>query len=347
MASASLLIRGSINIDEFFELPHIVRSGETISSTKYSRRAGGKGANEAVAAAKAGAKVDFSGAIGTDGLWLKDTLTGFGVGISRLGTDEQVPTGRAIIQLSTSTADNSIVLYKGSNFALSSSPFPASTELSSAGYTHLLLQNEIPLEETLLALRTAKKAGLAAILNPSPMLSKEELEAFPWAELDWLIINEGEGEDLAAALSPFPAGAEAKSSAEDLLKQLRQTVLGGLTGIIMTRGADGVCASLKGNAEVVVVGAGKVEGKVVDTTGAGDCFTGYFATLLTVLSSSLSSSTLSFSKLSQILSIACQAAAMCCEKNGAMESVPGLAEVKQRMGSEWLEGEEWEALLKQ
>ncbi|GAA5917506.1 hypothetical protein JCM6882_005495 [Rhodosporidiobolus microsporus] len=344
MSAAALLVRGSINVDEFFEVHHIVASGETISSTKYSRRAGGKGANEAVAAAKAGAQVDFSGAIGTDGLWLKETLTGYGVGIELLGTDDEVPTGRAIIQLSTSTADNSIVLFPGSNFTLSSAPFPSSSDLSSRGYTHLLLQNEIPLQETTCALTLAKQGGLTTIFNPSPMLPREELEAFPWAHVDWLLINEGEGETLLAALSPAEA-AGAAPSPEDLLKQLRGTVLGGLTGIIMTRGAQGVCASLKGSEKVVAVGAGKVEGKVVDTTGAGDCFTGFFATLLSTLPPT-STVPLTPSKLNQILTIACQAAAMCCEKNGAMESVPTLAEVKARMGSGWEEGMEWEGLLR-
>ncbi|GAA5906876.1 hypothetical protein JCM5296_005554 [Sporobolomyces johnsonii] len=337
-----LLVRGSINIDEFFVVDHIVRSGETISSTSFSRRAGGKGANQAVSAARAGAAVDFAGTIGNDGAWLRDTLSSYGLGLSLLATDENLPTGRAIIQLSSSTADNSIVLLPGANFTSSPSPLASLSSSKLSSYTHLLLQNEIPLESTKQALRDAKSAGLTTILNPSPMLSQEALRSFEFEKLDWLLINEGEGEDLVAALS---TSAEAEAPArgpEDGLRRLRETRLSGLTGIIMTRGADGVMASLKGG-ELVNVGAGKVEGGVKDTTGAGDCFTGFFATLLSTLTPTPSAP--STDKLNKILSIACQAAAMCVENPGAMESVPSLEDVKQRMGEKWAEGQEWERLL--
>ncbi|BGP20238.1 hypothetical protein JCM10213_008947 [Rhodosporidiobolus nylandii] len=332
---SKLLVRGSVNVDEFFELDHIVRQGETISSTGFSRRAGGKGANQAVAAAKAGAAVDFAGMIGNDGEWLRGTLEGYGVGTSLLGTDEELPTGRAIIQLSTSTADNSIVLLKGANFS-STSPLDSLPSPVLSIYSHLLLQNEIPLPATLSALREAKRAGLTTIFNPSPMLTAAELEAFDWDSLDWLLINEGEAEDLLLALSPAKQEAvEGKPRPEELLRRLRETRLAGLQGLLMTRGAEGVSASLK-SGELVSVGAGKVVGKVVDTTGAGDCFTGFFATLLADLTST---STGDSAKIAFILSVACQAAAMCCEKNGAMESVPSLQEVKERMGESWTGGE--------
>ncbi|GAA6034682.1 hypothetical protein JCM8097_001115 [Rhodosporidiobolus ruineniae] len=335
-----LLVRGSINCDEFFELPHIVRPGETISSSAYSRRAGGKGANQSVAAAKAGAAVDFAGMVGHDGEWLRETLEGYGVGVALLGTDDKLATGRAIIQLSTSDAENCIVLFPGSNFS-STSPL-SSVSLASSPYTHLLLQNEIPLSDTRSALAQAHEGGLKTILNPSPMLKKEDLEAFEWEKLDWLIINEGEGEDLLAAL--LAGGDSATStSPEDLLRRLRATpALQGLEGLIMTRGSKGVTASLRGAEAAVEAPAGKVVGKVVDTTGAGDCFTGFFATLLATLPPS---STLSPSALRDILTISCQAAAICCETNGAMESVPTLLAVKERMVESWVEGE-WEELLR-
>jgi len=172
------------------------------------------------------------------------------------------------------------------------------------------------------------------------MLTFEQLEAFEWVNLDWLLINEGEGQDLLAALAPTSTST-AVMNAEEILSKLRGTKLGGLKGIIMTRGAEGVIASLE-NGEIVSAGAGKVEGGVKDTTGAGDCFTGYFATLLSTLSTS---SPLTAKKLEPILEIACQAAAMCVEKHGAMESVPSLKEVKGRMGSKWREGCEWDVLL--
>ncbi|KAJ8291700.1 Ribokinase [Rhodotorula toruloides] len=343
VAPGKLLVRGSINIDEFFVVDHIVRSGETISSTDYSRRAGGKGANQAVAAAKAGAQVDFAGLVGNDGGWLRDTLGGHGVGVSLLGADETLPTGRAVIQLSSSTADNSIVLLPGANFS-QISPLHDLTTAQLATYSHILLQNEIPLQETKGALRRAKSAGLTTLFNPSPMPSRQALADFEWQHLDWLVINEGEGADLLDALADPAAAEQANEGPAALLEALRRTALGSLTGIIMTRGAEGVVSSLR-DGSVVEIGPGKVVGGVKDTTGAGDCFTGYFATLLSTLPRSPVFA-LTPAKLRDILAIASQAAAICVESPGAMESVPTLAAVKERMGDGWKEGMEWEAVLR-
>ncbi|GAA5847365.1 hypothetical protein JCM9279_000257 [Rhodotorula babjevae] len=338
-----LLVRGSINVDEFFVVDHIVRSGETIASTSYSRRAGGKGANQAVAAAKAGAAVDFAGVIGHDGEWLQDTLEGYGVGLSLLETDEQVPTGRAVIQLSSSTADNSIVLLPGANFSPSASPHPRLPSSAFPSYTHLLLQNEIPLAETRRTLQQAKAAGLVTLFNPSPMLSRADLAAFDWPCLDWLVINAGEAEDLLGALASDEQAAAARAGGPDLLLDaLRETSLRELAGIIMTRGAEGVVVDLQGGTRLRL-GPGKVVGAVKDTTGAGDCFTGYFATLLAALPPASASSP---SLIEQCLVIASQAAAMCVEKEGAMESVPTLAEVIERLGRESSDVDEVVALVK-
>ncbi|KAL7342755.1 Ribokinase-like protein [Rhodotorula toruloides] len=182
----------------------------------------------------------------------------------------QLPTGRAVIQLSSSTADNSIVLLPGANFS-QISPLHDLTSAQLSTYSHILLQNEIPLQETKGALRRAKSAGLTTLFNPSPMPSRQALTEFEWQHLDWLVINEGEGADLLAALAD-PAATESSGGAAALLGALRRTALGSLTGIIMTRGADGVVSSLR-DGSVVEVGPGKVVGGVKDTTGAGDCFT--------------------------------------------------------------------------
>ncbi|GAA6059656.1 hypothetical protein JCM10212_004159 [Sporobolomyces blumeae] len=343
-----LLVRGSINVDEFFEVPHIVKSGETISSTTFSRRAGGKGANQAVSAAKAGASVELAATIGNDGIWLEEVLSPYGVSTSLLALDEELPTGRAIIQLSSSTADNSIVLLPGANFA-STSTLPSPDDLAST-YTHLLLQNEIPFDATRDALRRGKQAGLTTLWNPSPMPTTPALHAFEWESLDWLLINEGEGKDLVAALSQESESSVAPSTAdspEDVMRQLRQGRLGSLTGIIMTLGGEGAMASLRGSETLVRVPAGKLAGPVTDTTGAGDCLSGFFATLLSTVESS-STDTLRSGTLESILSIACQAAAMCVEKHGAMESMPTLKEVKERMGGDWsdgIDGQPWDVLL--
>ncbi|POY75441.1 hypothetical protein BMF94_1513 [Rhodotorula taiwanensis] len=321
-----VLVYGSVNCDEFFVVDHvnsraqlrqrecsIVRPGETISSSSYSRRAGGKGANQAVSASKAGASVDFAGAIGADGGWLAKELEGYGVGTKQLLVDDKVATGRAIIQLSAKDADNSIVLFPGSNFSGNQG-----RTFDWGSYSHLLVQNEIPWAETVAALAQARTAGLATFFNPSPMPTQDQLRAFDWTHLDYLLINEGEGQDLLVAYGAEPAPGQP----EETLLRLR-TVLASSTTIVMTLGANGVMAGLE-NGDVISAPAGRVQGKVVDTTGAGDCFTGYLATLLVTPATT-------GEELRPLLATACQAAAMCVEKAGAMESVPLRAAVLERM----------------
>lgn len=292
---------------------------------------------------------------------MHETLARYGVSQTFLAVDESLPTGRAMIQLSESTADNSIVLLAGSNYSASASSRSSLPHLERGGeFTHVLVQNEIPFEATQEALRAAKRkvkkeheTTTTTILNPSPMLTNDELDRFEWDKLDWLVINEGEGRDLVDALSSnakttTPPTPPPSDEAGEILSRLRGTTqLAKLAGIVMTRGAQGVVASLR-NGRVISSRAGTVRGGVKDTTGAGDCFTGFFATLL---STTTSSTTLGdddderIQTLTRILEIACQAAAMCCENHGAMESVPTLADVRERMGTRWLGGQPWESLL--
>ncbi|GAA5985383.1 hypothetical protein JCM10908_006953 [Rhodotorula pacifica] len=308
------LVYGSVNSDEFFVVDHIVRTGETISSTSYSRRAGGKGANQAVAAARAGARVDFAGAVGADGDWLETELKNYGVDTQLLRRDEQSATGRAIIQLSSSTADNSIILFPGANFAGN-----RNRSFGLSRYSHLLVQNEIPWAETVSTLASAHAAGVVTFFNPSPMPTRSQLLELRWSDVDWLLINEGEAADLLATFDEKESGA-----VTELLSRLRHT-LGGTTAVVMTLGEQGARAILP-DGSLVAAPAGQVEGGVKDTTGAGDCFTGYLATLLTERAPTVAA-------FEHVLATACQAAAICVEKEGAMESVPTMAQVMQRRAS--------------
>lgn len=97
----------TLDIDEFFHLPHIVRRGETISSTGLTKRAGGKGANQAYAVGRAGGQVELDGAIGDDGMWVKEMLESAGVGTDKLKVVKDEVTGRAVIQ-SAADGENSI-----------------------------------------------------------------------------------------------------------------------------------------------------------------------------------------------------------------------------------------------
>lgn len=151
------------------------------------------------------------------------------------------------------------MLFPGSNFAAN-----RNRTFHLSQYTHLLVQNEIPWTETLSVLSNAHAAGVITFLNPSPMPAAAQLSELKWADVDWLLINEGEGHDLLAA-------SDQEASPEQLLSELR-VALGGSTSILMTLGARGAVALLP-DGTLVTAPAGKVVGDVKDTTGAGDCFT--------------------------------------------------------------------------
>ncbi|KAF5375705.1 hypothetical protein D9615_009362 [Tricholomella constricta] len=282
-------IRGSINNDEYFYVKSIARPGETISSYRYERRVGGKGANQAIAIVRAGGTADFYGTIGEDGLWVKETVAGFGLD-DRGIIISQDPTGRALIQIADS-GENNIILFPGANHSTlhekawktrdSDCDFPEST--------HLLLQNEIHLESTLCALENFKST--TTIYNPSPLPSVEQIRVFPWNKVDWLIVNEGEAEDLYNALSesegrhPDTTPNILTRSHRELLSLLSAQPAFATTNIICTLGKDGVLAFIPAfhrprtaheAPSFMHFPAATLQGTIRDTTGAGDCFTGYF-----------------------------------------------------------------------
>lgn len=173
----------------------------------------------------------------------------------------KVPTGRALIQLSTSTADNSIILLPGSNF--SECPLPA--DLGST-YSHMLVQNEIPILQTCEALIQAKSAGLVTVFNPSPIPSKDQVDTLiPWESIDWLLVNEDETADLARAFGHANG---------DALEQLGRS-LPHATGIVMTKGSAGVETLLATSENRFIrlkSPCGQALQPVTNTTGAGDTF---------------------------------------------------------------------------
>ncbi len=137
-----ILNYGSLNIDHVYKVPHIVRPGETISGGNIEQFAGGKGANQSVAMAKAGAEVWHAGKIGDDGLWLLDKLKSYGVKTDLIRT-YQGATGHAVIQV-TPEAENSIILYGGGNQNIKEDEIEDTLDRFKAG-DYLVLQNEINL----------------------------------------------------------------------------------------------------------------------------------------------------------------------------------------------------------
>ncbi|CAE6416826.1 unnamed protein product [Rhizoctonia solani] len=341
------LVHGSINMqDEFFKaspahcesriiLGETISSteysqrpggkGETISSTEYSQRPGGKGANQAVAVAASGSTVEFAGSVGSDGAWLKvgeEFLEDRGVGTNLMLVHEGKPSGRAIIQ-TTPDGENAIFLFPGTNHV----SYPAGTSALRPYHTHLLLQNEILLSDTVETLRAAYQQGVVSIFNPSPMLSPEELRLFPWEKLSVLVVNQGEARTLLNALGK-QGEKLADSDGKTILGALVSLpALSNLSGIVITLGGSGAIASFSTptSRETVQLPAAKV--KVADTTGAGDTFLGYFCgSLMRIPGKAWDAK-----QLTEALKRSIVAAGLSTERPGAMSSIPSNLEVESQL----------------
>jgi len=303
----------------------IARPGETISSENLVKRPGGKGANQSGAIARAGGIVDLVGAVGQDGLWVRDELKETGVGVGGVSIVEE-NTGRALIQVNAQ-GENSIILYKGANYA------SIHAYAIHPHTTHAVFQNEIPLSSTLEALARASSSKISTIFNPSPLPTPKELKTFPWHQLAWLIVNSGEALDLCTALELDLQDASAGGSAVDTARPLLSRLSSHMptTNVVCTLGADGVLAQLTllGEAEPVYLPAAKLQGTTRDTTGAGDCFTGYMVAGLMRLEEQVQ--TIAVADHVAVLKRAVQAAGMCVEKRGALASIPLAAEVEARL----------------
>jgi ribokinase len=176
---------------------------------------------------------------------------------------------------------------------LSDPPTQGDVEQHLMGISHLLLQNEIPWTTTLAYLECAHARGLVTIFNPSPMPLDTQLHAFPWVALSWLIVNEGEAGSLLRVIgrdhrypnvddeypANWPDDNDMRSAFSTLIKLCRGEHLAS-TSVVCTLGEAGVLASIRGLREMLYLPAVALEGNVRDTTGAGDCFTGYFVASL-------------------------------------------------------------------
>ena len=297
----SITVIGSINLDLIATVERLPAPGETVSGGDFSTAPGGKGANQALAARRAGAQVRMIGAVGKDAFATEalSLLEGGGVDLSHVGRIH-APTGTALI-LVDAKGENVIAVVPGAN----KSVLPG--DLASAGLRkgeYVLLQQEIPLETVEAALGAARKAGAISVLNTAPF--RAEAASFV-GEADYVVANETEFDLYADALS-LPEGDRTR----------RMAAFAERTGrtLIVTLGADGVLAAAPG--ETLAVPALKV--KPVDTVGAGDTFCGYLAASLA-----------SGLPLEQALRRATAAASLACLKEGAQPSIPLAAEVDRAM----------------
>jgi ribokinase len=297
----SVSVLGSINLDIVCQVERLPRPGETVTSLRVDEFPGGKGGNQAVASAKMGAATTLIAALGQDAAatGLKQFLVRTGVGLSSVVEIAERPTGRAFISVDAK-GENVIVVDAGANAALT--PAHLTTE-ALAGHAVFLAQLETPIE-TLAAFYRSEpaKAGLK-LLNAAPAIRGAEA-LFPL--IDILITNETE---LAvyARLEGAPVDLDAiATAARCLLDRADQAV-------VVTLGAAGVALITPDDA--VAMPSQKV--KVVDTTGAGDCFCGVLAALLS-----------EGANLTDALKQANAAGALAVGRAGASTSMPTRAELK-------------------
>jgi len=290
-----ILNYGSMNIDIVYSVPHIVRPGETISSAKVQQFAGGKGANQSVAMAKAGAEVWHAGKIGTDGKWLLEKLKTYGVKTDLIRQSAGT-TGQAIIQV-TPEAENSIILYGGGNQNIREEEIEETFSHFEKG-DYLVLQNEINLTPHII--RTAHEKGMKICLNPAPF--DDSINSWPLELVDILIVNELEAEGLAGI----------KGSFEEVLTALTSKFED--TEIIMTVGEAGAYFGRNHERAHIAI----IKTTAVDTTAAGDTFLGYF----------LASKIAGFD-VKESMRRATKASSITVSRPGAMDSIPLVSEIGQ------------------
>ena len=300
---STVFVVGSLNIDQNIRVRSLPRAGETVRGSDATFSPGGKGGNQAVAAARAGATVKFTGAVGDDahGRRILEVLSEARIDTGHVRVSGTTATGTAIIAVDDQ-GENQIIVSPGANSGLTAADVEAGLAAVRAGDV-LVLQLEIPAALVRQAARTAKSRGAFVILNAAP--APRQIDGL-LDDVDLLVVNEQEIQVLAdlAALAGIPGNHR------DLVQTL-PPVLG--PAIVCTAGAEGSFTVLDGS--LVHVPAAKVDAK--DTTGAGDTYVGYLAASLAGSPRDLPSAMIH----------ATRASALAVTRTGAMESIPWRREV--------------------
>ncbi|MEL6465767.1 MAG: ribokinase [Pseudomonadota bacterium] len=280
---------GSINIDNVYSVPHLPAPGETLGATEFNQGLGGKGANMSVAIARAAARVIHIGAVGVDGKWAVDRLLEYGVDTRRISVLSMQPTGHANIAVADD-GENQIVVFAGSNKAISDQMIGEALSESSSGDI-FLTQNETNGQH--IAAEIAKQLGLRVVYAAAPFDVASVQKILPFVDL--LVLNEVEADQLETELG----------------RPLHHI---DIADVVITLGSKG-CVWWKD---------GHVEARVpalvvdpVDTTGAGDTFTGY---LVAGLDRGM--------PMRQALDLATQAAALMVTRLGTADVIPDLKEIE-------------------
>jgi len=300
----SIVVLGSSNTDMIVKTPRIPRPGETILGGTFATAAGGKGANQAVGAARAGGRVTFVARVGTD-MFGDRAIEGFttdGIDITHVVRDSAEPTGVALIIVDDS-GENSIAVASGCNACLSVDDVAAARD-TIEHTSVLLMQLEVPLKTVEAAAETAAAAGVTVILNPAPA---QVLPDSLFGHIDILTPNEHE----AAMLTGIEVTDEL--SAGTAARSLRDK---GVETVLVTLGPRGVYVLSDGFTGLVPA----FPVQAVDTTAAGDVFNGVFACALA-----------EGRPLVDAIEFACAAAAVSVTRLGAQPSAPMRWEIETFM----------------
>ncbi len=286
---------GSINIDNAYRVPHLPSAGETIRAKSHQKGLGGKGANISVAIARGAASVTHIGAVGADGAWAVERLMEYGVDTRHITKLANEATGHANIAVADD-GENQIIIYPGTNRMITDDMIGGALAVASPGDI-LVMQNET--NGQLRAAKIAKKMGLNVVYAAAPFEAEAVTSVLPYTDL--LVLNAVEANQLKAVLG---------RSLKDL----------DVHNIVVTQGGDGSCwidalAKLETHIPAISVAS-------VDTTGAGDTFTGF---LVAGLDRGL--------PMMQSLNLATQAAALMVTRFGTADVIPDLKEIEEaRLG---------------
>lgn len=276
---------GALNIDYVYQVEDFVKGGQTIPASELSKSIGGKGLNQSVALARAGAQVYHAGCVGTDGNFLVEYLAENGANTDFVKTVD-APTGHAMIQVDKK-GQNCIIIYGGANKAISRDHVDEALSCFNSEDA-ILLQNEI--NDVRYIAEKAHEKGMTVILNPSPVTNLD----VPLELVDMFLLNELEAAEIFG-----------KETVEDQLAAMREICP--KAKFVLTLGEHG--AIYTDAEQTVYVDAVKTE--VVDTTAAGDTFTGYFLTTY-----------FTGAGVECALKTAAKAAAIAVSRKGASPSIP-------------------------
>lgn len=298
----TVFVVGSLNADQLLEVPAFPAAGETVLASDVLITAGGKGGNQAVAAARAGATVVMIGALGDDahGRLVRRALTESAVDTRWVGTADGTHTGTAVVAVEAG-GENRIIVSSGANARLTRQDVDAG--LAGAGPGDLvLLQLETPVEVVAHAAHLARERGATVVLNAAPAPANTTCLT---TDIDFLVVNQVE---MAAVAELLGAGAGAEGPG-DVAARVLATSRALDCVVVCTTGADGAYVNVGGD-RVAHIPA--VQVTAVDTTAAGDTYTGYLAAALAR----------GVTDLPGALATASAAAAVAVTRRGAMASIP-------------------------